>query len=167
MGLAGELKKRMEKQDRLLTDIMDKMSALDVQYREATAYMQALADMFKMLPKEDQESEDVAEVTMRAGSLVAQARDVLRKRGEAMHVNELLKAMGKDSNSKKDRLSLSGSLALYVRKEQVFTRPMPNVFGLREWPVKGDVQVNDAVEEQIEVDSKGILPIRPIAHRTN
>src|SRR4051812_27472731 len=112
MGMAVELKKRIEKQTKTLNEIFEKMQSLEGEYRAAEAYMQALQDMFKLLPKDEQESEAAPEITMRAGSLVAQARDVLVKRGEAMHVNELLKAMGKDSNSKKDRLSLSGSLAM-------------------------------------------------------
>jgi hypothetical protein len=48
-----------------------------------------------------------------------------------MHVNDLLKAMGKPTD-KKNKLSLSGSLSTYVRAGQIFYRPAPNTFGIIE-----------------------------------
>jgi hypothetical protein len=48
-----------------------------------------------------------------------------------MQINEILRAIGRTAD-KKNRLSLSGSLAHYVRAEEIFTRPAPNTFGLIE-----------------------------------
>jgi hypothetical protein len=60
-----------------------------------------------------------------------------------MHVTDLLKEMGKDA-TKSNRTSLSGSLGFYVRQEEIFTRPAPNTFGLREF---GDNEADEELPE--------------------
>jgi hypothetical protein len=55
----------------------------------------------------------------------------LRKAGKPLHITDILKGIGK-TTSKKDRVSLSGSLGWYVRRNEIFTRPAPNTFGLKE-----------------------------------
>lgn len=174
--LGSELKKRIERQQKRLREIEAQFDELQGEYREANAYLQALQDTVKLLPQDEQDSIDAEpEITMRDGSNVAQARDVLRKVGQPMHVNEILKAIGKEPN-KKDRLSLSGALALYVRREQVFNRPSPNVFGLREWTVKpvavkpvAAMVVNEqhinATDVRVSPTTETKLPMRPTLHR--
>lgn len=96
--------------------------------REAKAYIQALQDTIKLLPKEEEEA-SLKIKRLRPGSTVYKTMIYLKKVGKPMHINEILKAIGK-TTSKKDRISLGGSLAGYVRKNEIFTRPEPNTFGL-------------------------------------
>lgn len=58
-------------------------------------------------------------------------RDHILKEGRPAHVTELLGALGREP-TRENRASLSGSLAAYVRKGEMFTRPSPNTFGLIE-----------------------------------
>jgi hypothetical protein len=63
-----------------------------------------------------------------------------------MHINEILKALGSPVDSK-HKLSLGGSLANYVRKGQIFTRPAPNTFGLLEMNRKEESKLEDEIPE--------------------
>ncbi|HTA29138.1 MAG TPA: HTH domain-containing protein [Candidatus Cybelea sp.] len=128
-----EIKKELDKKiERKKEDIR----ALTVQLAEANSYLEALEDMRKMLPR-DAHSE--AEINLRAGSDLAKVREVLKKNGKPMHVEELLKNLGKPV-AKNSKTSLSGSLASYVREHKIFTRPAPNTFGLVEF---AEAQINE------------------------
>lgn len=81
-----------------------------------------------MLPKDgDVRGADA----LRAGSELAKARDAIRSAGKPLHISEILAAIGKE-NTKKNRVSLGGSLAGYVRKGAIFSKSAPNTFGLIE-----------------------------------
>jgi hypothetical protein len=70
---------------------------------------------------------------------------------------DLLKAMGREVN-RKNKTGVSGSLAAYVRRGEVFTRPKPNTFGLLELenPVKSDGFRNDVIRAEAPPDNFGI-----------
>ncbi len=104
---------------------------LEVQIREARAYVQALHDVAKHLPREA-ETEKEADALLRPGSGVADARSALLKAGKPLHIVDLLRAMGREIN-RKNKIGVSGSLAAYVRKGEIFARPKPNTFGLIEF----------------------------------
>ncbi|HEX9751076.1 MAG TPA: HTH domain-containing protein [candidate division Zixibacteria bacterium] len=70
---------------------------------------------------------------IRPKSKVGRALQILRDAGKPLHVSEILRALGEDHKNKQARASLSGSLGVYVRNGQVFTRPSPNTFGLMEF----------------------------------
>jgi len=122
--------------DRKLQEIRD----LEVQLEKARAYMQAIQDSMRLLPKENGNSD----MALRPGTALARTRDVLRSAGKPMHITEILKALGR-ATDKSHRISLSGSLSSYVRNSQVFTRPAPNTFGLVE------MSRNSNTEEDIEI----------------
>lgn len=107
---------------------------LEMQVREGRAYLQALVEAMKLLPREPAATgAEAEEDVLRQGSTVALARDVLQQHGAPMHLLDILSALGKEPNSA-NRASLGGSLAAYVRKGEIFTRPAPNTFGLVEFP---------------------------------
>jgi hypothetical protein len=56
---------------------------------------------------------------------------VILSRGRPVHIDDLLQALGRD-NTREAKASLGSSLAAYVRREEIFTRPAPNTFGLIE-----------------------------------
>lgn len=123
------------------------LQELEIQVREGRVYIQALQDVLKMLPKEAKDSESVTEgpIALREGSLASMARDAIMKIGKPAHVSELLAEMDKD-DTRENRTSLSGTLAAYVRKREIFTRPAPNRFGLIELghtPKKGALHPPD------------------------
>ena len=106
---------------------------LELSTREAKSYLQALQDMLKMLPKEGSVRGADA---LRPGSDMAKARDAIRAAGTPMHISAILGAMGKE-NTKKNRVSVAGSLAGYVRKGAIFSKTAPNTFGLVEMTDSG------------------------------
>jgi hypothetical protein len=104
---------------------------LRIQLAQAEAYLQAVQDSIKVLPKDPPNGK--TEPDLRPGTLLSQARDVLKTEGKPMHVNEILAKMGKTVD-KANRVSLSGSLAAYVRKRTIFKKTGPNIFALQETP---------------------------------
>jgi hypothetical protein len=102
---------------------------LDDKIKTAKVYVQALKDILKMLDGGHDEAE--RESTLRAGSAVDLARQVILDRGMPVHMDELLGALGKEA-TREAKASLTSSLAAYVRRNEIFTRPAPNTFGLFE-----------------------------------
>lgn len=127
---------------------------LEMQIREARAYIQALQEAFKLLPREPVGGgTDGDEDVLRAGSAVASARDVLQRQGKPLHLLDILIAIGKAPNAA-NRASLGGSLAAYVRKGEIFSRPAPNTFGLLEFPhpVRAEIPAGFGKRNEPEVD---------------
>ena len=119
MQIQREIERRIEKK-------RQEISGLKEQLNTAEAYLEALQDTLKLLPKEGDK-----EVVLRAGSDLAKARDFIKVHGRPQHVTDILKGIGKEVN-KPNKISLSGSLGGYVRRGIIFTKPAPNTFGLIE-----------------------------------
>lgn len=133
MGLREDLTRRIERKKAEIAE-------LETQVRLAREYLQALEDTFRLVPKDASSSVDPA-ATLRPGTALAKARDAIRKAGRPLHINELLNAIGKGT-SRNERAGLSGTLAAYVRRGEIFTRPAPNTFGLAE--IKTTVQADNS-----------------------
>lgn len=99
-----------------------------MQIRESAAYITALEDTLKLLPRDAPEN---PALTLRPDTAVAKARNIILEAGKPLHINEILTKLGRSVN-RNNRAALSGSLAAYVRKQEVFTRPAPNTFSLIE-----------------------------------
>jgi len=108
---------------------------LNVNLERARSYVEALQESLKLFHKN---ASDDGAATLRPNSQIDKARQVLLEARRPLHVSEILKRMGKEA-TKNNRLSLSGSIGLYVRQHQVFTRPAPNTFGLMEFEDGSDV----------------------------
>lgn len=114
-----------EQFQRLLDRKKQEISDLELQLERAKAYVEALQDSMKLLPKLPSDTE----ITLRPGTALAKTRDVLQQAGKPMHITEILRALNLPVD-KKHKLSLSGSLSTYVRNAEIFNRPAPNTFGL-------------------------------------
>ena len=128
MGLREELGRRIERKHQEIV-------SLEIQLREAHAYVQALEDTVKLLPREEL-NRGQADSVVRPGSSIMKARDAILKAGKPLHIQELLVAIGQPQ-TKGARATLTGSLSAYVRKGEIFTRPAPNTFGLVEVEMAG------------------------------
>jgi len=103
---------------------------LEQEIAMARVYLQAIQDSIKALPREASVVSGVEESSeLRAGTLLAKAKDAILKNGKPMHISEILREIGVE-NTKSSRTSMVGSLGTYVRKGTVFTRPGPNIFGV-------------------------------------
>lgn len=123
MNVAQELDKKIEKKQQ---DIAKQERDLD----KEKAYLQALLDFRKTLPRDGVPAQIT--FTLRAGSDVAKVREVLQKEGKPLHIDELLRRLGKEV-AKKSKVSLGGSLGTYVRERKIFSKTGPNIFGLLEF----------------------------------
>ncbi|SRR5258708_1470655 len=126
MGLRENFQKLIDKKQQ-------EIRALEMQLREAGAYIQALQDSMKLLPR-NPELNSESEHILREGSALAKTRDLLRKSGTPLPINEILKLLGKPQDTK-HRISLAGTLSGYARKGRVFTKTAPNTFGLIEFGI--------------------------------
>ena len=102
---------------------------LEQKIKDAKVYVKALKDVIKLLGDEDYES--VGESKLKSGSAVAQAKQVIIDRDMPVHIDDILRAMGKEI-TRDVKSSLTSSLAAYVRRKEIFIRTAPNTFGLLE-----------------------------------
>jgi hypothetical protein len=109
------------------------IDGLEDKIKAAKVYVAALRDVLKLMDKSGKTASEMedGETKLRAGSAVAQARDIILERGEPVYLDDLLEAMGKEV-TRDSKASLAGSLAAYVRREEIFSRPAPSTFGLIE-----------------------------------
>lgn len=135
---------------RIIEDRLKKKQAeihtLEEKLKAAKIYMAALRDIVRDLEKTDGvgDRDEDGDAKLRAGSATAQARELILRQREPMHIDDILEAMGKVV-TRDTKASLAGSLAAYVRKGEIFTRPAPNTYGLVEL---GHDETEDKLEEQ-------------------
>jgi hypothetical protein len=130
MDLRKELKRKIERKQLEIQQWQAESRELEMKVREAAAYVSGLEETLKLLPREN--PSEAASTALRADSAVAKAREAILKAGKPLHINDILKALGKAVNHD-SKASLGGSIGAYARKRQVFTRPAPNTFGLIEF----------------------------------
>ena len=156
MGFREDILKKIDKKQQ-------EIRILEGQIRDCTLYVETLQDVLKMIPREPEEGK---EITLRSGSQLAHAREAIKKAGKPLHITEILQAIGRP-NTKENRLALSSSIAAYVRKGQIFSRPEPNTFGLNELDEDYDKRMEMALDHpiqkeggvQADTSSQGSSPI--------
>jgi hypothetical protein len=121
MGFREDLLRRIERKRAEISD-------LEAQVNNAKTYLLGLEEAYKVVSR-GAANQDSATPSFRVGSLLARSYEAIKKAGRPLHVNDLLVAVGREV-TRADRSALSGTLAAYVRKGEVFTRPAPNTYGL-------------------------------------
>jgi hypothetical protein len=132
--LKDELQRRIERKE-------GEIREFEIQLREAQAYLSALLDMAKLVPRESGERPNPEQV-LRPGSAVAKAREAIKQASKPLHIIEILRLVGMEPD-KKNRISLGGSLSGYARRGEIFTRPAPNTFGLLEFKATQEESVDE------------------------
>jgi hypothetical protein len=122
MSVRNELEKKIDRKK-------EEISVMETSLAAAKAYLQALQDTMKWLPRES--TDEAPPHSLREGSDMAKARALISIEGKPLHISEILKGLGKEV-TKENRLSLAGSLSGYARRGRIFTRPASNTFGLIE-----------------------------------
>jgi len=129
------------------------IQSLQIQLAEARAYHQAIQDAIRALPRE--QSELGEDYSLREGTAIAEARQILASAGRPLHILEILKRMGRETD-KPNRVSLSGSLSAYVRKSQVFRKTAPNTFSLIS-RADGEKNISPAPAEEFPLGFGNVL----------
>jgi hypothetical protein len=127
------------------------ISRLQDEIRDLQIFIEGMEQSLKLLNKSIAPSKPF---TLRVGSEIDKVRTLLLKSAEPLHINFILKSLGKDENDNKAKLSLAGSLGSYVREGKIFTKPAPNTFGLLE---KQYFEELGEEEEEEEDDGLGDL----------
>ena len=120
----------------------NEITTLEHKLKAVKVYIKALNDVLAILDKEDDPS--ASDTKLRKGSLVDQAREIILERDEPVHLDDLLRAMGKDV-TRDAKGSLNGSLAAYERKGEIFVRTAPATYGL--------IELSHASEEEVEEET--------------
>jgi hypothetical protein len=128
MDMREEITKRIERKE-------EEIREYEMKIAEAKAYLQALTEMQKLIPKAPVTPTNPA-LALRAGTAMAKAREAILKAGKPLHISEILKALGRPVD-RANRGSIAGSLSAYVRNGEIFTKIAPNTFGLVEMGTKG------------------------------
>ena len=142
MGMKEKLDEKINRKQQEIVEFQAKM-------REAQAYIQALQDAAKLLPRE-QAKTGAGEATLRPGSSAHKAFQALQSAGTALHVTDILKAIGM-TNTKNNRLALGGTLARYARNKIIFTKTAPNTFAAS----NGDNQEEPPEDFGAAIDDSG------------
>jgi hypothetical protein len=120
MNLRREFEKLIEKKQ---AEIEDAQKAI----ASAEAYIQAMTDAIKKLPKDEASSLP----TVRPGSDVQKIRDAILKAGKPLHISEIIYALGR-TDDVDSKAKIAGLLGWYTSKGKVFSKVAPNTFGLVE-----------------------------------
>lgn len=129
MSTRTDLEKRIERERQRLVELKS-------QAEKVESFMLGLQEALKMIPKDgEKETRRVGRAkttaTFRSGSDVEKAYNLLSEKDIAMHISQILIGIGKQ-DTKANRMSLSSSLSRYVRNGEIFKRPAPNSFALKE-----------------------------------
>ncbi len=131
MSAKNKIEQKIEKKKEEIIEHQSKI-------REAEVFIQAFQEALKVLPRVSPGLNGVPAI--RENSIAWKAIKALRLNGRAMKINKLLEACGFPKEKKQ---SVSGTLAFYIRKGVVFTRPSPGTYGLVEFKA-GTVALLDA-----------------------
>jgi hypothetical protein len=126
MSARREIEKRIDKKQ-------EEIAGLEKTIGEARAYVQALQETLKLLPKEADLAISPSR-SLRKGSEMEKVRALLLKTGKPLYIEDILKGLGKEV-TKENRNTIAGSLSGYVRRGEIFTRPIPGTYGLVEFDV--------------------------------
>lgn len=119
MNLRREFEKLIEKKR---AEIIEAEKAV----ASAEAYIQAMLDAIKKLPKDE-----VAAPPVRPGSDVEKIRDAILNAGKPLHISEIILALGRTDDAG-TKAKIAGLLGWYTSKGKVFTKTDPNTYGLVE-----------------------------------
>jgi hypothetical protein len=130
--------------DQKIKKKMQEIQSIEDKLKAAKIYLQALMDIRKEVARSDQEASQ-PEVTTRKGSIIERARESILSAGHPLTLDDIILAIGREP-TRENRASVSGSLSAYVRREEIFTRPAPSIFGLREL---GHNEITEAPEPPV------------------
>ncbi len=127
------------------------ISNLQAQIHDAELIIQGMQEALKHLPKEANNGTSTA-VSLRPGTDLAKVRDYIKRVGRPVPIMELLEGIGKKPTTE-NRASLAGNIGWYVRRNEIFTRPAPNTFGLIDMESdKADVENEKEVIDSEDVE---------------
>ncbi len=130
MNTPKKVQNQLKRKTKDLQELESTRLAIDIQISAARGAISALEEVMKHFPKEDGGGDPAR--SLRAGGQVHRIYIILKEYGKPMHIKEILEKLGKDTDNKTQQATGS-QLNSYVRQGKIFSRDMPNTFGLKEW----------------------------------
>lgn len=148
MNVKEKIEKQVAKKREEVAQLESQMAELQAKITELNGIITGFEEAIQLFPKELTRSDfdkDVASI--RKGSDVEKAFLLIRGKGEAMRIEDIVAAIGKE-NTKKTRQALGGQLSYNYREGRIFTRPAPNTFGLLVWSGQNHPELESAELDQ-------------------
>lgn len=117
------------------------INELRIEIAAAEEYIKATREALRLMAKDMGKIGNPGK-SLRNGSMMDRTYKLLKKHGKQMHIKEVMDGIGED-NSAAARGRHAGAISQYVRRGEIFTRPLPNTFGLVEW---GDQVLTDQID---------------------
>ena len=133
VNISKKLQGQVNRKNKEIQQLELDRQELDMKIREAYAHIAGIKEAMKHLP--NAEIEENPALSLRKGKSIAKIYDILKQGGSPMHIKDILAAMGKETD-KKSQQATGSQLNNYVRTGRIFTRDLPNTFGLKEWGTK-------------------------------
>ena len=133
MSYTRKIIAKIRKEDELVDALDKKIEELKIELREKRSRLVAFQEALKIMPSDGEKTKKDSPLKgIRKGSTADMARNVLREKGQPMSAKEILCGIGEEY-SKKRRQAVSSILSAYVRNQDIFTRPEPGIFSLKEF----------------------------------
>ena len=147
MNTPKKVQNQLKRKTKDLQELESKRLEIDIQISAACGAISALEEVMKHFPKEEIDGDPAR--SLRAGGQVHRIYTILKKHGKPMHITEILEKLGKDTDNKTQQATGS-QLNSYVRQGRIFSRDLPNIFGLREWAASTNDSPTDTEGVQAE-----------------
>jgi hypothetical protein len=143
-----------EQYQRIIDRKRAEIEVLRSQLTAAEAYLSAMQDAMKLLPKETNGETFRGSVQLREGSKLAKVRDILKEKGKPMRIGDILPLIG-ERVSAETRVSLAGSLGNYARQGKIFQKSGPNEFTLLDYIASNESDDKEEAKMDDQEEPKG------------
>ena len=130
MSQFRKLRNKVVRKNREIQELEGNLQELEVKIREAKAYVRGLEESLKHVSSEEINKEPGS--SLRPGGSIAHVHDILSQSGNPMYIKDILTEMGRNTDTDSQK-ALTSQLNNYVRQDRIFSRPVPNTFGLKVW----------------------------------
>ena len=113
--------------DKLITEKSEAVESLKIKLGKEESYLQALNDTHKIITLKY--GPISRRSSLRPSGALYKVRETILEAEKPLHIDEILSRLGK---SVEDKPRLVSSMSHYLRLGEIFTRPAPNTFGLKE-----------------------------------
>lgn len=135
--MSNELKRKEIEKKIEMTRIQLQSQRKEVEIKEA--YLRGLEEVYENLfnpvvirVAENNQTLLSSSVTnvhsLREGTEISKVMEIIKRAGRPMHVKEILVKLG--TNDKKKKISLTGTLNQYSKKNKIFTKTASNTYGV-------------------------------------
>src|SRR5258708_6898163 len=126
----AKIEREISKRSKRIEQLKVQRDDVDRQIRDEQIGLDAIMGVKKLIKPVSKASKSKSH-ELRANSDLERVRQILLTKDTPLHIKEIVRLLGKE-DEKKAILSLAGSMSGYAKENRIFSKPGPNIFGLRE-----------------------------------